>query len=66
MALTHKLKDDSNVIYPFGPQCKGYSNEAIEGVSEAITQDVIDLLVERDTESANEILQEVSSKGKKD
>lgn len=66
MALTHKLKEDSNIIYPFGTQCTGYSNEAIAGVSEAITQDVIDLLIERDVEAAAELLDESASKSKKD
>ncbi len=66
MALTHKLKEEGYILFPFGPQCAGYSNEAIAGVSEALTQDVIDLVVERDIEAANEILEEVSSKAKKD
>ena len=73
MANTHKLIGDSKIIYPFGPQCKGYSNDeqfqstekldgtkAKEQISYELTQDVIDLMKGRDEDEFNALF--VSSK----
>lgn len=75
MALTHKLPSDDTIIYPFGPQCSGFANKQKTQevttrsgekktivVAQELTQDVIDMYIERDVEAMEQIFVEVGGK----
>ena len=75
MALTHKLKDDGKIIYPFGVQCTGYSNTVLTSkkttkngedvytpISSELTQSVIDLYKSRNEELFKELFEPLKEK----